>query len=172
MTDRNKDDLYFDAAALARTTLDEITAVTERATAATYYSNDLTPTQVAANRRIVAISAEACTDAAAAAHQRLAGAFVQGRLAGYVIATRHAGDDRELDWLMVDPDFHGSGQAGLLMQAGLDWLGSDQPVWLNVIRRNARAIAFYERFGFRIDPEAETTHAIPHWIMRRGGFPA
>ncbi|MDP3853721.1 N-acetyltransferase [Phenylobacterium sp.] len=78
----------------------------------------------------------------------------------------------ELDWLMVDPAHHGSGLARVLMEAGLDWLGRDRPIWLNVIRRNWRAIAFYERFAFRIDAGAVTAHAVPHWIMRRSGFPA
>lgn len=171
MTDAPGVHLLVDGDVLVHASQGEITDVTDRATAATFYSDDLTPDQVAANRRIVAISAEACAEAAGAAHQRLAGAFVRGRLAGYVIATRHGADDLELDWLMVDPQHHGSGLAGVLMETGLDWLGRGRPIWLNVIRRNARAIAFYERFGFRVDADARTAHAVPHWIMRRGGFP-
>jgi len=53
------------------------------------------------------------------------------------------------------------------MKAGLDWLGRDNPIWLTVIAHNKRAIRFYEKFGFAIDPDARTTHLVPHCIMRR-----
>ena len=155
------------AEAAARAGAAAITALTEAATGATFYRDGLTPEQVAANRRIVAISAPTCLAAAAAAHQHFAAAFVARRFAGYVIATVHAPDERELDWLMVHPDFHGSGVAGALMETGMDWLGRDRPIWLNVIRHNARAIGFYRRFGFEIDPAARTAHAVPHHVMRR-----
>ena len=41
-------------------------------------------------------------------------------------------------------------------------------MWLNVVRHNERAIRFYRKHGFEIDPEAECPHVMPHWIMRRG----
>ena len=53
------------------------------------------------------------------------------------------------------------------MEAGIGWLGADRPLWLNVIRHNERAIRFYRRFGFEIDPQAVTDHVVPHAIMRR-----
>lgn len=68
---------------------------------------------------------------------------------------------------MVDPRHHGSAVAAALMRAGLDWLGAENPLWLNVIRSNARAIRFYRRFGFEIDLDAVTDHIVPHAIMRR-----
>ena len=145
----------------------EITDLTERATAATFYSDGLTSVQIAANQRIVAISAPSCLAAAQNNHQHLAAAFAGGRLAGYVIATKHGGNDLELDWLMVDPIYHGSSVSTTLMQAGIDWLGSAKSLWLNVIRYNERAIRFYMKFGFEIDRDATTSHAVPHWVMRR-----
>lgn len=157
-----------DAEVLARVSPADLTALTRRATDATFYRDGLTPEQSAANLRVVEISGPSCAAAAEADHQHLAAAFVGDDLAGYVIATRHAPGDLELDWLMVDPAFHGSGVAAGLMQAGVAWLGQDQPMWLNVIAYNARAIAFYEKFGFAVDPQATTAHAIPHRIMRRG----
>ena len=36
-----------------------------------------------------------------------------------------------------------------------------------VIRFNERAIRFYRRFGFEIDPDAQITGAHANWIMRR-----
>lgn len=159
--------LLRDKAALDRTDADAITALTEAATAATFYGAPLTGEQIAANKRIVAISAATCETAAASPEQQLVAAFVDERLAGYVIATRHSATSHELDWLMVHPDFHGSPVSSALMQAGMDWLGSDEPMWLTVIAFNARAIHFYEKFGFAIDPTAEPQHVVPHRIMRR-----
>lgn len=156
-----------DAEALERIGSDDIRALTERATRSAFYIDGLTEQQLAANRRVVEISAPTAIDASRHEHQYFAATFAAGRFAGYVISTVHSPNDRELDWLMVDPDFHGSGVSALLMQAGIDWLGSGRPMWLNVLQHNGRAISFYRRFGFEIDPEARTSHAIPHHVMRR-----
>jgi ribosomal protein S18 acetylase RimI-like enzyme len=147
--------------------VERVVALTAAATDATFYRDDLDDAQVAANRHVVAISGPTAVAAVANAHQHFVAAFVDGTFAGYVIATRHAEDDRELDWLMVHPDFHGCGVAGRLMEAGIDWLGRDRALWLNVIRFNERAIRFYRRFGFEIDPETETGKLVPNWVMRR-----
>jgi ribosomal protein S18 acetylase RimI-like enzyme len=156
-----------DREALAELATRDITRLTEAATDATFYRDDLTAEQRAANRRVVEISEPTARAAAENAHQHFAAAFVDGVSAGYVIATRHGPDDHELDWLMVHPDYHGTNVADELMRAGIAWLGGDKPMWLNVIRHNARAIRFYERFGFTIDPTAATSHVVPHVIMRR-----
>ena len=145
----------------------DITALTDRATAATFYKEDLSPEQVDANRRVVRIAADTALAACASGHQSFTAAFVDGLFAGYVISTVHAPDDRELDWLMVDPGFHGQGVANVLMQAGMDWLGTDRPMWLNVIQHNERAIGFYRKHGFEIDHQAEIYRVVPHFIMRR-----
>ena len=160
-------ELLFDAAALERVDGGAVAALTERATEATFHTEGLTAEQVAANRRIVAISADHALAACVRAYQLFAAAFVDGIFAGYMIATAHSSEDRELDWMMVDPAFHGSGVARALMSAGIEWLGADRPLWLNVIRHNARAIGFYRKFGFEIDPGARTDHVVPHAIMRR-----
>lgn len=159
--------IYSDVSALLRLRPGDIINLTEAATAATFYHDDLTAEQIAANRRVVAISCDCCTAAARNGHQHFAAAFVEDRFAGYMIATRHGDNDLELDWLMVHPDHHGAGVAAVLMDVGIAWLGADKPMWLNVIRRNERAIHFYRRFGFEIDARSNTSHVVPHWIMRR-----
>ena len=156
-----------DAPALDRIGVSDITALTERATAATFYRGDLNAEEIEANRRVVRISSETALGAAVNEHQLLTVAFVDGAFTGYMIATVHAADSRELDWLMVDPAFHGHGVADALLQAGVDWLGRDRPMWLNVLQHNQRAISFYRRHGFHVDPEARTEHLIPHFVMRR-----
>jgi ribosomal protein S18 acetylase RimI-like enzyme len=160
-------DIRRDADALPGLTAGEVTALTEAATRATFYTEGMTAEQLAANRRIAEISAATLFGAAAAEHRHLAAAFAEGRLAGFMIATRHAPGDLELDWLMVHPSAHGSGLAVRLMQEGIAWLGEDRPLWLTVIRHNERAIRFYRRFGFEIDRGAQLDRPVPSWIMRR-----
>lgn len=160
-------DLLADEAALERIDGAFITALTEAATGATFYVAGLSDEQIAANRRIVAISADYALAACRNAHQRFVAAFAGGAFAGYMIGTVHAEDDRELDWMMVHPNFHGSDVASTLMRAGVEWLGTDRPMWLNVIAHNERAIRFYRKHGFEVDPDARTDHVVPHAIMRR-----
>ena len=159
--------VFADGDVLARIDAQDVARLTEAATGATFYRDDLTAEQVAANRHVVAISGPTALAAARNAHQYLAAAFVGDRFAGYVISTRHAQDDLELDWLMVHPDYHGAGVAAALMEEGMRWLGQDEKMWLNVIRHNHRAIRFYRRFGFEIDPTVDTKRTMPNWVMRR-----
>jgi GNAT superfamily N-acetyltransferase len=160
-------DLLKDAKALKRVSALDITDLTRAATEATFYEEPLSDAQIAANRRVVDISAPTCASAAANSEQVFIAALMGSRFAGYVIGTRHSAESHELDWLMVHPDFHGSDVSRLLMDAGLDWLGRNHPTWLSVIQFNRRAIRFYEKFGFVIDPEAKAQHVVPHFIMRR-----
>ena len=160
-------ELVEDMAALARLAPGEIAHLTDAATAATFYGAPLSDEQIGANTRIITISTASCEAAAVNPHQAFIAAFDGERCAGYVISTRHAENDRELDWLMIHPDFHGTPVSRLLIERGIDWLGADQPMWLNVIAFNHRAIRFYEKYGFTIDPDARTHHLVPHVIMRR-----
>jgi ribosomal protein S18 acetylase RimI-like enzyme len=146
-----------------------VTALTRRATDSTFYAEGLSPEQLASLERVVRISADTALAARASDGQLFTAAFVGGSFAGYMIATVHAPDDRELDWMMVDPAFHGSGVADVLMRAGMEWLGIDRPMWLNVIQHNERAIRFYRKHGFEVDAGTRTDHTVPHFIMRRGG---
>ena len=159
--------LVSDGEALARTGGAAIAALTEAATRSTYYADWMGADEHAAIARIVALATPSCEAAAASPDQHFAAAFVDGAFAGFVIATLHAADDRELDWLMVHPDFHGTGVAAALMEAGMAWLGTDRPMWLNVVRHNERAIRFYRRFGFELDPATLLDRAIPVHVMQR-----
>ncbi len=145
----------------------EIAELARRGTRSNYMAEDVSDGDLAFIDRVIRISTECVEEAARTEHQHLVAAFVDGRLAGFVIATIHSPDNRELDWLFVDPHHHGGGIAAKLMTAGMAWLGEDQPMWLNVVRHNHRAIAFYRKHGFEIDPETECPHSMPHWIMRR-----
>ena len=160
-------ELLRDQAALERIGAAEIVSLTAAATDATFYRDDLRPDQIAHNRHIVEISGPTALAAAASPHQHFVAAFADGRFAGFVIATLHDAESRELDWLMVHPDFHGSPVSRTLMDAGMAWLGTERPMWLNVIQFNERAIRFYRRFGFEIAEPGDPERAIPQFIMRR-----
>ena len=162
-------EILADGAALARLRPGDIEAVTRAATDSTFQRDGLSPKQTADIARIVRIAAGVCEAAAASPHQRLACAFDQDGLGGFVVATVHAPGDHELDWLMVHPRLQGTAVSRELMEAGMAWLGKDRPMWLNVLRHNERAIGFYRRYGFEIDRDAVIERAMPTWIMRRPG---
>jgi ribosomal protein S18 acetylase RimI-like enzyme len=150
---------------------EDVAALTERATRATFYTDWLTAEQEEANMRIPPLSGQVYFEAASSETQHLAAAFAGERMVGFMIATRHDADDLELDWLMIDPCEHGRGLAASLMREGIEWLGPEQPIWLTVIRYNERAIRFYRRFGFEVDAAAELNRIVPSCIMRRAGLP-
>ena len=163
--------LRYNTDALALVSGADITALTEAATRSTYYRDGLSPEQVAAIQRIVNISADTCTQAAQSEHQMLVCAFVDGALGGFLIATRHAADSHEIDWMMVHPDHHGLGVGARLMRAGIDWLDANHSQWLTVVAHNHRAINFYRKYGFEIDGPLNPPKAIDQWVMRRPAGP-
>lgn len=83
------------------------------------------------------------------------------RTVGYAMVVRDIGDPQsaegpsptvELSKLYVLPEYHRSGAASALMQAGLAW-GAEQgatSVWLGVNQLNLRAQRFYAKHGFRV----------------------
>ncbi|RED53429.1 GNAT family N-acetyltransferase [Aestuariispira insulae] len=146
---------------------EELTALTARAVKSTYYRDDLTQAQRDANQRIIDIAYDSCLAANRNDQQAVLGAWVEDELSGFVISTIHGEENRELDWLMVDPVHHGQGVADTLMRAGLEWLDPMTDIWLNTIRFNSRAIHFYQRYGFAIDETAQSHHVVPNVIMRR-----
>lgn len=162
-------ELLADEAALVWIDSEAVVALTRAATDSTFHSDGLRPDQLARNARVVTMSGPTAFAAAGNAHQHLVAAFVAGRFAGFVIATLHAPDDRELDWLMVHPDFHGTAVSTALMKAGMAWLGTGRAMWLNVLQHNERAIRFYRRFGFKISgpSPAPNTDPVPQYIMKR-----
>jgi ribosomal-protein-alanine N-acetyltransferase len=81
------------------------------------------------------------------------GAFVSEgresrRLAGYLIASRYA-DVWHLMNVAVDPPLRRRGMASALLEEMIARMGPLEPVTLEVRPSNRRAIALYERFGFR-----------------------
>ena len=84
-------------------------------------------------------------------------AFVENVPVGFAKIKKHSLNEQidsiaqmELQKIYVLSYYHGSGAAGILMQAVLDFANKICPdyVWLDTHISNAKAIRFYERYGF------------------------
>jgi diamine N-acetyltransferase len=84
--------------------------------------------------------------------------YVDGELAGYLKVNRAGAqtdlndpDSLELERIYVDQPFQGRGLGRVLIEKGMEIgrQGGKTSVWLGVWERNARAIRFYEKAGFR-----------------------
>ncbi|GGX54960.1 hypothetical protein GCM10007385_24190 [Tateyamaria omphalii] len=151
--------------------LDNVESLVADATREPFSHSDLTPEQLKENEWVVSIAKSTCLAALGQTDRVLFVATVDARLVGFVLALRKTGDIPEIDWLIVAPECHGSGVAHALMTRALNWIGSGEPIKLGVIHYNHRAIAFYEKFGFRNTGEIAGRHKIPRLLMMRDGSP-
>jgi ribosomal protein S18 acetylase RimI-like enzyme len=136
-----------------------------------FYRPGLTAEEIAENDRIVSVAERTAREAVDHPHRAI---FVakddDGRLAGFVIVDRKDAAMPELDWLIVAPEWQGKGVAGRLMEQALAWAGAGVPVQLGVIHFNARAIAFYKKWGFEDTGRIVGRHKIPRRLMVRPAF--
>ena len=84
--------------------------------------------------------------------------FVDSVPVGFAKVKKHSLNDQiqsgaqmELQKIYVLPYYHGSGAGAALMQAVLDLAREIKPdlIWLNTHVSNAKAIHFYEKYGFK-----------------------
>lgn len=133
-----------------------------------FYRPDLTPAQRAENQHIIDIAERCCLAALLDDSRAIFSALAEdGSLAGFVIVDGRDPAIPEIDWLIVSPRYQGRGVAASLMHQALDWIGPGKPIKLGVIHFNARAIAFYRKFGFTETGEIVGRHEIPRTVMRR-----
>jgi len=147
----------------------DVEALVDRTTRDAFDHPDLTPEQRAENAWIVTIAHRSCLAAIRNPDRAIFVAREQATapIVGFVIALRDSTDMPEIDWLIVAPEHQGKGAARLLMQRALDWIGTDVAVKLGVIHFNARAIAFYKKFGFEDTGRIVGRHKIPRKLMVR-----
>ena len=86
----------------------------------------------------------------------------EGRIIGYAVLARGVSADveacvadrpaAELSKMYVLPDWHRSGAAGALLEAGIAWAAAQgmRAMWLGVNQNNPRAQRFYRKHGFEI----------------------
>lgn len=115
-------------------------------------------------------------------------AEVEGQLAGYALVHLGAappvdgvpGQPGELERFYVDRPWHGRGLADALMDAALEQAAQRgvEALWLLVWEKNARAIGFYQRRGFReqgratfmYGDEAQTDLCLVRTVRERRGL--
>lgn len=62
----------------------------------------------------------------------------------------------KLQVLYVLPDYQGQGVGSLLAKQGMEWLGTERNITLEVVSYNTGAIAFYKKLGFEISGDAHS----------------
>jgi ribosomal protein S18 acetylase RimI-like enzyme len=128
---------------------------------------DLTDEQRAENQWVADIAPGTYERSLADPERRVFVARVAGTSAGFVIVDRGAAGCPEIDWLIVAPEYHGRGVAQALMGAALAWLGDETDIRLGVIHYNARALAFYRKYGFVDTRRVSGSHRIPRRLLVR-----
>jgi len=96
------------------------------------------------------------------------------KVQGEPVALIHASNGPQGQWLeglYVDKKYHGRGLAQELMAEAFQWLDLEQPITLGVIQYNTRAIKFYQKYGFILQPGTEglLKDKIPDIDMTRPG---
>jgi ribosomal protein S18 acetylase RimI-like enzyme len=129
---------------------------------------ELSAAQRAENQHIIDIASRCCQAALDDDERAIFSALeTDHELVGFIIVDNRDASLPEIDWLIVSPRHHGTGVAQKLMNAALAWVGNDKTIRLGVIHFNARAIAFYRKFGFVETGEIVGRHQIPRKVMIR-----
>ena len=83
-------------------------------------------------------------------------AYNENEPVGFLSITREKGDSAKLNKLYLVPELHGTGRGQQLIRRSLEVAASlgARELWLQVNKRNERAIHAYTRAGFRVDREA------------------
>lgn len=85
-------------------------------------------------------------------------AFIEGVPVGFAKVKKYSLNDQfesvaqmELQKIYVLPYYHGSGAGAALMEAVIDLANEVRPdlIWLDTYIGNAKAIRFYEKYGFK-----------------------
>lgn len=147
--------------------LEQVSGLVADATRGAFDHPDLTAEQRAENRKWAAVARQTCAAAMAHPDKAVFAARAGADLLGFALIDRTDAACPEIGWVMVAPQAHGRGVAQSLMAASLAWIGPGVPVKLTVIGYNARAIAFYGKYGFADAGPAPGDYAIPRRLLVR-----
>ena len=89
---------------------------------------------------------------------KLVGSYTRVRRDGVICAYYRLTTDGEVDDFYVLPAFRGQGIGSAILEKCLR--ESEKPLWLYVFTKNTRAVALYERFGFRVAERVDNTRVI------------
>lgn len=89
---------------------------------------------------------------------KLVGSYTRVRRDGVICAYYRLTKDGEVDDFYVLPAFRGQGIGSAILEKCLR--ESEKPLWLYVFTKNTRAVALYERFGFRVAERVDNTRVI------------
>ena len=148
---------------------DDINNLTGKAIIPEFDSPSLSKEQRAETDRMVAGTRSACLEALKSSDKTILIGEVSGVIAGFVIINHAFTPLPEIRWMIVFPEFQGSGIAGRLMESALECIGEEKDVKLGVVHFNERAINFYRKFGFEVIGEVEENYAIQRLLMKRNG---
>lgn len=81
-------------------------------------------------------------------------------------------NEGHVDSLFLDPSKKKQGAGGAVFRKGLEWLGDERPISLEVVAYNDDAIAFYEHFGFKSTSDGKKVELpdgkiMPYLVMRK-----
>lgn len=74
-------------------------------------------------------------------------ACVDKEIVGFIHGSRSDGIQR-IEGLYIDPAYHGTGLAGVMVQELLDWFDTSVDIVLEVVDYNERAKSFYCKYAF------------------------
>lgn len=81
-----------------------------------------------------------------------------GKAVGFFIGRKNPEYNRVMA-IYVLPSFQGKGIGGMMMEKGLEWIGKDKTILVNVVSYNLNAQEFYRKFGFELTgKDATDTH--------------
>lgn len=89
---------------------------------------------------------------------KLVGSYTRVCRDGAICAYYRLTAEGEVDDFYVLPAFRGQGIGSAILEKCLR--ESEKPLWLYVFTKNARAVALYERFGFRVAERVDNTRVI------------
>lgn len=130
---------------------------------------ELTDEQRAENDWVVSIAQARCLAALGRDDKAVFVGKLNNKVVGFVLVKHPVDAMPEIDWLIVGSAHHGSGIAGALLEHALQWIGPALDIKLGVLTYNARAIAFYRKFGFEEAGPMEDDMKIPRLMMIRAG---
>lgn len=110
---------------------------------------------------------ERCQDLARRWPERTIVAELEGKIVGFSCYGVNFSGQQEVFGLYLLKEAQGLGIGRRLMDAAMQKLDADQPIYLWVLKGNEHAIGFYEHYGFRLNgTEQEILLGTPNTELR------